>query len=435
MAMPLLAALALALSAPQDAWTRAEMSADLEQLVAAVRERWAYLDDRREHSGVDLDALHRASLAALDEVRSREEFARVLRRFVAGLQDGHGGVSFADDALPAHYLLLELVRCPEGVVVASVGGQDVLVDPDARAPARGELLVALDGRPVEELLREREALTCASTPGQRAAKALADLRVASAPEVELELEDVAGARRRVRVRTRAWPLMPTRDNWGLSWPVEDVALLCVDSFAVRDWAAWLAAPHDEREPFLVATYERIAEITAELAARPARALIIDVRGNGGGTDTLGIRLAEHLLPGRFHYFELSALRDGAWSPPGSLVHGTRERQVFEGRVVALTDERCFSVTDNFLRCLSDLHPRFTVVGRPTGGGTGAPRVIAQLAHSDAHIRLCTMRVYGPDRGLIEGRGTTPDVAVTWTRADVLARRDPDLVAALRALEE
>jgi C-terminal processing protease CtpA/Prc len=42
-------------------------------------------------------------------------------------------------------------------------------------------------------------------------------------------------------------------------------------------------------------------------------------------------------------------------------------------------------------------------------------------------------VFGPKRGLIEGRGTVPDVPVQPTRADVLAGRDADLEAALRLL--
>ena len=103
-------------------------------------------------------------------------------------------------------------------------------------------------------------------------------------------------------------------------------------------------------------------------------------------------------------------------------------------VVALIDAGCFSTTDNFLRALRDLHPAFTTVGRATGAGTGAPRAIATLTHSGARITLCTMRVLGPRSGLIEGRGTQPDVPVTWTRADVIAGRDPDLEAALRLFD-
>lgn len=423
-----------ALVAPQDSWTREEMTADLDQLVAAVRERWAYYEDRTANSGLDLDALRAASNAALNEVRSKSDFAKMLRRFVATLEDGHGGVSFEGDTLPTHYVLLKVAACPEGFVLSSVG-DDMTVAADTRAPRRGDLLIAIDGRPLEEVLRELESVTTGSTPGQRRAKALEDLRIATAEEVEVELEDTDGKRFRVRLRTRAWPLMPERDNWGLSWPREGVALLRIDSFAVKDWAAWLRAAHEDREPFLRETYERIAEIFAKLEQKSARALIIDLRGNGGGTDALGARLAQHLIGEAFTFLQLSARRDGEWPEPFDTRYEPEGTGPFQGRLVALTDERCFSTTDNFLRCMRDLHPRFTVVGRPTGAGTGAPATIATLKHSGARIRLCTMRVYGPLGGLIEGRGTTPDTPVTWTRADVIAERDPDLDAALQALDE
>ena len=77
-----LAALAslFALVAPQNPWTREEMTADLDQLVAALRERWAYCEDRTANNGLDLDALRAASLAALEEVRSKDDFAIFSRR-------------------------------------------------------------------------------------------------------------------------------------------------------------------------------------------------------------------------------------------------------------------------------------------------------------------------------------------------------------------
>jgi C-terminal processing protease CtpA/Prc len=104
---------------------------------------------------------------------------------------------------------------------------------------------------------------------------------------------------------------------------------------------------------------------------------------------------------------------------------------FAGRVIALADESSFSTTDNFLRCLHDLHPRFTVVGRPTGGGTGAPPQLVTASHSKAVLGACTQRVYGPRGTLTEGRGTEPDVPVRWSRDDWLQGRDPDLDAALQ----
>jgi C-terminal processing protease CtpA/Prc len=82
-----------------------------------------------------------------------------------------------------------------------------------------------------------------------------------------------------------------------------------------------------------------------------------------------------------------------------------------------------------------LHPDLTTIGRPTGAGTGAPRVVSTLPHSGARVTLCTQRVYGPDDRLIEGRGTVPDVPVAWSCADLREGRDPDLEAALDLLRK
>jgi C-terminal processing protease CtpA/Prc len=162
--------------------------------------------------------------------------------------------------------------------------------------------------------------------------------------------------------------------------------------------------------------------------------VIDLRGNGGGTDQLGIHLAERLLPGAFVYFRLSSRADdGSYGQPSGIAYGKGEHTRFLGRLVLLVDAGSFSTTDNFVRCLDVLHPDVTVVGRPTGGGTGAPRELGRATHSGAATTACTMRVYGPQSGLIEGRGTQPDVAVAWMRADWLAGRDPDLAKALAVL--
>jgi len=59
--------------------------------------------------------------------------------------------------------------------------------------------------------------------------------------------------------------------------------------------------------------------------------------------------------------------------------------------------------------------------------------VVTLRHSRAAVTLCTMRVQGPKSGLIEGRGTTPNTLVRWTRDDWVSGRDPDLQAAIKSL--
>ncbi len=164
-------------------------------------------------------------------------------------------------------------------------------------------------------------------------------------------------------------------------------------------------------------------------------LVLDLRGNTGGTDSLGIHFAKHLVEGEFRYFLLSSKRDGAWPEPSGLSYRTEEgMSTYRGPLLALIDSGCFSTADNFLRCMDDLHPDFAAIGRPTAGGTGAPRVVARLEHSGAEVVLCTHRVFGPKGEPTEGRGTRPGVVVRWTRADVLAGRDPDLEAALARID-
>ena len=59
--------------------------------------------------------------------------------------------------------------------------------------------------------------------------------------------------------------------------------------------------------------------------------------------------------------------------------------------------------------------------------------VAVLEHSKAALTLCVMQVWRPSGELIEGRPVRPHVPVRWTRADLVAGRDPDLAAAIGAL--
>lgn len=416
----------------QAPWTKEQMREDVAQIADAVREHWSYLESHRERFGVDVDRLEARAIEEVDAVGSSADFARVLRRFAAGLRDGHAWCRLpGEPPEPPRRLPFEVIDAVEGLVVSAVAE-------GVTAPGVGDLLKTIDGRDVESGIAEFEREETASTPGMRRAKAIATLLERSAARAEIEIEDLGGARRMLLVDTiPAFERFgaPKPENWSLSWPADHTAMLHLSSFAVARWKEWLEAKPEEREPFLTETKTRIDAIVAQLLERGAKALIVDLRGNGGGTDSLGIHLASRLLAGEFRYFLLSARRDGEWSEPSGMIEGRHEAPRFLGELVLLIDAGSFSTTDNFARCLDDLHPRCVIVGRPSGGGTGAPRQWVEATHSKAVIGGCTMRVCGPNEKLIEGRGTIPDVVVEWTRDDVIAGRDPDLAAALAIAEK
>jgi len=151
-------------------------------------------------------------------------------------------------------------------------------------------------------------------------------------------------------------------------------------------------------------------------------------------ELLAMEVAACLLPKNSIYHGLASKRWlGGWSRPGQHRLQVRgEPATFAGQLLVVIDEKVLSAADNLCRCLHDLHPDVTFVGRATGAGSGAPRPCVTLQHSGAVVTFCTMRVHGPAGELTEGRGTTPDVPVALTRAAVLAGTDVDLVAALRA---
>jgi hypothetical protein len=409
--------------------------ADLDVLEAAILRYWSYVEHRRELSGVDVPALVAEARAALaHDDATAEDFLEAVTRVVSGLQDGHGGVSWsgADLTGPRRWPVV-LADAPEGVFVK--GSPFALRDDETLV--LGDLLLAVDGVHIEEVLADEQALTLASSPGQRRVTALQSLTmdthaerltftlrregVAEPFDVEVECPE-----RGTPIPTWHVPLWKPEVNAAIA---PGVAYWRPCSFKPPDHPAFMAASPEEREAMTAETlaeYERLVDSFAD-----TRALILDLRGNPGGTDLLGQHVAALLLPQGTTYYELQGRsEDGEWFNRHSYsVPDLDGREPYAGQLILLVDENTFSVADNLSTCLAEAHPDITVIGRPTGAGTGAPRAFT-LPHSGLQVFTCTMRVWGPDGHLIEGRGVVPDVLVTWSLADHLERRDADLAVAL-----
>ena len=419
------------------------MHADLVSLETEVREQWSYLE-LRETQGLDLTASFERARNRTNEALSLDDFGNVVRELVAELLDGHAyvqvpGAIFGPRRRP--FLLCDTV---EGVAVLRVATELDLVSGDNPLQV-GDLVHTLDGRPIEELVAEAQRRVFGSTAGmaRRAAFSALQYLGADREQLEVELQDSAGVRRTIVLGTPVGIVpgvdtyLEPRELWSLSFPAERIALLRVPDFSPPDWAVWGAAPPEERDAILDEQKRSISAHLQAVVSSGAEALVLDLRGNGGGTDLLGIHLARHLVPKKFTYYRLSSKLGGQdWGRPSGYIHEPfGAEHLFRGPLVALIDEGCFSVTDNFLRCLDDEHEDFITIGRPSGGGTGAPRTMPALPNSGIAVTLCTMRVYGPAGELIEGSGTVPDIPITPLRADLAAGNDPTLAAALRYIEE
>jgi C-terminal processing protease CtpA/Prc len=422
--------------AGRETLSRAEMEADLDHLLEGVRADWSYLEDKQKHFGVDLEALVARARSRLPDSATLEEFHETLTEIVAGLKDGHGSVRTPGVTRAFRRWPFTVADVAEGLVVVRVA------DAEGPLPRVGDVLVSVDGVPVEEAVARAERVTIASTDAARRVFAIEKLQWVEGDRVSVEVDRIAqdGTQARLAIDAptlkRVPPGLALSQAEGPAWevdrPAPGIARLCVREFSIDDWKAWLAAKPEEREGLLAKTKERIDACMSEVSG--AEALVVDLRGNGGGTDLLGIHLAKHLVPERFIYFRLSAKHGGKWRRPHGYEHDPHppERR-FDGPLAFLVDEHCFSTTDNFLRAVLENRDDVIVVGRPTNGGTGAPRPIVTLPNSGAAITLCTQRVSGPKGTITEGRGTSPTHPVRWSARDYVEGRDPDLAAALGAL--
>ena len=100
-------------------------------------------------------------------------------------------------------------------------------------------------------------------------------------------------------------------------------------------------------------------------------------------------------------------------------------------VVVLQDGECFSATDNFLGALKG-HPGVTLMGTPSGGGSGRMARYA-LPSTGFHLTLCQMASFHFTGFAYDGNGVQPDELVEPTPEDLLIGKNDSQLAAAKQL--
>lgn len=175
-----------------------------------------------------------------------------------------------------------------------------------------------------------------------------------------------------------------------------------------------------------------AEIDDVLASLgDVRALIIDVRDNGGG-DMENAREIAARFADRERTFAYVRYRNGPHhsdftdylaqtiAPAGA--------QHFTGPVVVLTNRAVYSSAEEFVLAMRAL-PTVTVLGDTTGGASGSP-LVRELPNGWTY-QISQWIEYTLDRRTFEGVGLAPDTVVLGSRRAIERGYDRALVAALR----
>ena len=173
----------------------------------------------------------------------------------------------------------------------------------------------------------------------------------------------------------------------------------------------------------------------------ASSLILDLRENGGGSDSVGAHimatLIEKTAPGELSRSTRWIATYRAWGnaeTPLRFPVGTVEpdpARHFSGPTVLLISPRTYSAGEDMVVVFTQAH-RGKTIGEPTGGSTGQP-LMFKLPGGGA-ARVCTKHDSFADGREFVGVGIQPDIPAHSTRSDIVAGRDSVLETAIRSLQ-
>ncbi len=400
-----------------------EKVAGLSALWSTAKYNFAFFD---QVPRLDWDSLYLATLPQVMATTSTVAYLRVLQTYVAQLHDGHTNVWPQAPELQA--LTRQRPAFGTKLVGERVFVHEVYSDSlRGIGVTEGVELVAIDGEDVHAYAaREVAPYVSNSTQRDRAAmiytynllRGPADRPVGLAfvkPDGKpFELTLPRGG-----YQDLAWP--EALDFEVLPGNVGHLTLRSFDDYTLPDSIA--------------AVYDRILA---------TEALVIDVRGNGGGDGWIALNLLARLVDtgfvigasaGRIHDAMASADRASmVFSEPkaNSWSAHAPSIETYAKPVVLLIDGATFSAAEDFALAF-DIVGRGLLIGEATGGSTGNSTRLTLPGGIGA--RIVVKRDSYPDGKEWVGYGIQPDITVATTSDDFVKGRDVALARALEVLRQ
>ena len=154
--------------------------------------------------------------------------------------------------------------------------------------------------------------------------------------------------------------------------------------------------------FKSGTERELREALADLRARGARRLVLDVRGNPGGSLLEAIGVAGVFLKGGRVLRTRGRALGADWTYHVPLF----ARQAWSGPLALLVDEHTASAAEALAAALAR-RGRARLVGRRTYG-KGAAQIHVPVLGTDSAVCVTVARVFGPKGTCLEGTGLAPD---------------------------
>lgn len=407
----------------QDKLSVEQRIAGLTQFWSEARANFVYFDHVPD---LDWNRVYLDFLPKVMAAETTRDYYRVMMQLAPLLKDGHTNIYAPEQLADSFY-----ARPP--IATALVENRVLVERVDSaalRARVRpGDEITAIDGIPVLRYAEERVApFVSASTPQDRSMRSFSYqlLQGAAAAPLKLTLRDAQGAERQVEVARSGYTDVQRPDRFAFRMLPGGVAYFALD--------------HLENADAVKAFDKVFPEILK------AKALVIDVRANGGGSSNFGLDVLSYLgdasVPAMPQYTRVDDPYGRAqggnvmiWAPARDFggVPAVRKRpRVFDGKVAVLTGAKTFSAAEDFVLAFKSMGRGITV-GEATGGSTGQPLFMKLPGGGSA--RICIKRDLTPEGRDFVGEGIAPDLPASPGVDALRAGRDPVLERALAALRD
>lgn len=370
---------------------------------------------------INIDSLYFEYLPKVKNTISTLEYYKVLAEMCAKLKDAHTNIyppgELRNEVYPRPLLRTRLIEDKVLVIAADKTLQE-------KGIKTGMEIVTVNGLPVKEYAAKFVTpYESVSTPQDMNTRSY-DFALLGGPlkqPVQLKLKDESG---KIFDHTILRVSPAERSEKMSSPPVEykvlpgNITYLAINTFAT-----------DTGSKVFIAKYAEIAQ---------SKAIIIDLRNNGGGSTDWRILsylidtpVMVHKMYSRQYIPSYRAwnVPQGTWKNENGIA--PNKEHLYTKPVIVLTSARTFSAAEDFAAAFKSLK-RGLIIGEATGGSTGQPLFITLPGNLSA--RICTKRDQFANGDDFVGKGIIPDITVLPTISDVRKGIDTQLEAALKELK-
>jgi len=410
-------------------YTRRQLTQDLRQL-----ER--YITKQNPLFFADRGALDRHFAAAYDRIEddmTELDFYRLVNPIVVAAGCGHTNLSVSE--------ALEINRADTArffpLKVTLIGDTLYVMEDDADNNIRtGNEVISINGKTSGEIVRTLSDNISGDSTNQAKPRYIIarhfnsrfydfvddsdSFTVVLADRDGAEKEAVLEAEYRSEFNTSAWALHFSDVRNGHLYKSA-----VYDEYAVLTVHFFMEEADNAFAPFL-------DDFFAELKNRDIGKLIIDMRGNFGGSPEMSRTLLSHLITGETEYFASGLPL--MYNLMGYQKPIAPSDVTYDGNTVILTDGACFSTTGHFC-AFAKYHNLATLVGSETGGTyvcTDSSKDTA-LNHTRLRLHYSTQVYQVAVEGFSPDEGVMPDIYVTPSIDDILNDEDVQMQRALAEL--